>query len=127
MTTGLTWGLNRLDRSNPSFSRNLADQDGEALEPWISDGTHHELSWALTAWRDITPWLSFKADAWNSLVAFSPRWKEWSNLVYLQHCGESSATALYQFLPTAAEAQRRGRHEFGWYAYAFQFQGDSQS
>lgn len=97
MTTGLTWGLNRLSRSNPSFSRNLADQDGEALEPWISDGTHHELSWALTARRNITPWLSFKADAWNSLVAFSPRQKEWSNLVYLQHCGESTATALYRY------------------------------
>lgn len=97
MTTGLTWGLNRLSRSNPEFSRNLADQDGEALEPWISDGTHHELSWALTARRNITPWLSFKADAWNSLVAFSPRQKEWSNLVYLQHCGESTATALYRY------------------------------
>ena len=97
MTTGLTWGLNRLSRSNPEFSRNLADQDGEALEPWMSDGTHHELSWALTARRNITPWLSFKADAWNSLVAFSPRQKEWSNLVYLQHCGESTATALYRY------------------------------
>ena len=97
MTTGLTWGLNRLSRSNPEFSRNLADQDGEALEPWISDGTHHELSWALTARRNITPWLSFKADAWNSLVAFSPRQKEWSNLVYLQHCGESTATPLYRY------------------------------
>lgn len=97
MTTGLTWGLNRLSRSNPEFSRNLADQDGEALEPWMSDGTHHELSWALTARRNITPWLSFKADAWNSLVAFSPRQKEWANLVYLQHCGESTATAFYRY------------------------------
>ena len=97
LTTGLTWGLNRQERRNPEFSRNVADQDGEALEPWIADGTHHEISWALTARRGITPWLSFNADVWNSLLAFSPRQKTWSNLVYLQHCGEVAPTALYRY------------------------------
>lgn len=95
--TGLTWGLNRLHHRDLEFKRNIADQDGEGLEPWMPDGTHHELSWALTAEREIAPWLSFKADVWNSLVAFSPERTAWSNLVYLQHSGQDAATALYRY------------------------------
>ena len=96
-TTGLTWGMNRLHHSCLSFERNLADQDGEGLEPWMPDGSTYELSWALTGRRRISRWLSFEADAWNSLIISRPAQQAWSNLVYLQHVGDAAPTALYHY------------------------------
>ncbi|MDE6633902.1 MAG: hypothetical protein K2J96_01400, partial [Bacteroidaceae bacterium] len=45
LTTGLTWASNILRHDNLQFARNIVDQDGESLEPWMADGNTHELSW----------------------------------------------------------------------------------
>lgn len=97
LTTGLTWGMNRLHHADLCFGRNLADQDGEGLEPWMPDGSTHELSWALTASRRINRWLSFEADSWNSLILSRPAQQTWSNLLYLRHVSDAVPTALYRY------------------------------
>lgn len=97
LTTGLTWGMTRLQHDDIGFARNLADQDGEGLEPWMPDGSTHELSWALTGSRRINRWLTFDADCWNSLIIARPAQQSWSNLLYVQFIGDDAPTALYRY------------------------------
>ena len=97
LTTGLTWATNITRHDNLEFARNIVDQDGESLEPWMADGRTHELSWALTYSKPILPWLQLKADAYNSLILFSPSKTQFSNEVFIQHALQATPTLLYRY------------------------------
>ncbi len=97
LTTGLTWATNVMRHNDLQFTRNVIDPDGESLEPWLSDGRTHELSWALTYERPLLPWLRLSVDGYNSLLHFSPKDETFSNEVFMQHMQATSPTALYRY------------------------------
>lgn len=97
LTTGLTWSSNTVHHNNIEFGRNIIDQDGESLEPWMADGRTRELTWALTYSRPLLPWLTFKADGFNSLIIFKPEKETFCNNVFCQHIGQEQSTQLYQY------------------------------
>ena len=97
LTTGLTWATNIVRHDDRQFSRNLVDQDGESLEPWVADGATHELSWALTYSKPLTKWLRFDVDGYNSLLYFSPTQSRFSNEVYMRHMMGAMDTPLYRY------------------------------
>ena len=78
-TVGLTWHSALVRHNNPSFTRNLVDQDGEGFEPWVPDGASHSLTAAATLSRTFLPWLSLHYDGSNSLLFFRPDRDTWSN------------------------------------------------
>lgn len=110
-TTGVTWGTTSVKHNDVGVSRNSAlplgfakniiDQDGENLEPWMPDGRTHELSWSLTGdWvshRSIRPMISLSVNAYNSLIVERPTSQMWSNDVFLQHPGQASPQPLYRY------------------------------
>lgn len=85
LTTGLTWSVQHVHHSNLSFERNIIDQDGESLEPWMPDGQTYELSWSINWQRQLLSWLTLNLDTYNSLIGYHPSQENWSNQVYLQH------------------------------------------
>ncbi|MBO7145142.1 MAG: hypothetical protein J6W13_09995 [Salinivirgaceae bacterium] len=97
LTTGLTWATNTVHHNNLEFSRNVIDQDGESLEPWMPDGRTSELTWALNFSQKLLPWLTFKADGYNSLLIFKPDRETFSNDVYFQHFFQTEPTPLYRY------------------------------
>ena len=97
LTTGLTWATNHVRHNELEFSRNLIDQDGESMEPWMADGETHELSWALTYNRPLLSWLSITVDGYNSLLHFRPSEETFGNEVYAQHMLQAESTPLYRY------------------------------
>ena len=97
LTTGLTWATNVTRHENLQFSRNLVDQDGESLEPWMADGKTHELSWHLDYEKPLLSWLQLKAEGYNSLLLFNPSTTSFTNEVYLQHALQPDPTPLYRY------------------------------
>ena len=101
MTTGLTVSSNKLKHSDLQFGRNIIDQDGESLEPWMSDGTTRELTWAVNYSRQLRPWLKLKADGYNSLLNFNPDQSTFINEVYCQQMLQQGPTPLYSYVWTS--------------------------
>lgn len=97
LTTGLTWATNVTRHDDLQFSRNFIDQDGESLEPWMTDGNTHELSWHIAYARPLLSWLQLKAEGYNSLLLFSPSAQHFTNEVYLQHAQQPEPTPLYRY------------------------------
>ena len=97
LTTGLTWATNVVRHDDLQFSRNIVDQDGESLEPWMADGNTHELDWALNYEKPLLPWLRFVADGYNSLLFFNPTQRNFTNEVYVQQMLEPAPTPLYRY------------------------------
>ncbi len=97
LTTGLTVSVNDVSHNNLEFSRNIIDQDGESLEPWMPDGRTSEFTWALNYSKELLPWLKVKADGFNSLLIFKPDRETFSNNVYFQHMEQITATPLYRY------------------------------
>jgi len=104
LTTGLNWGTDVIHHHNKEFSKNVLDQDGESFYPWVPDGKTHALSWAVNYKQPVLRWLNVHADAYNSLVHFSPETGSFSNLVYIQKptdykagSGTETATPLYRY------------------------------
>ena len=108
LTTGLTFATNTVSHSNPSFSRNVIDQDGESFAPWIADGNTHELSWGLTYKQPLSYGLQLHIDAYNSVLFFRPETTQWSNMLYLQA----------PLTPTESAA-RRDMYRYDWSAKPF--------
>lgn len=88
-TTGLTWATTSVKHDEVGFAKNIVDQDGESLEPWMPDGLTHELSWSFAgSWVNRQrnwPRLGLHFNAYNSLIVERPSSQTWSNAVYLQH------------------------------------------
>ena len=97
LTTGLTVSVNDVSHNNLEFSRNIIDQDGESFEPWMPDGRNFDLTWALNYSKKLRPWLTVKADGYNSLLIFNPDKETFSNTVYYQHTGQEQPTPLYLY------------------------------
>ena len=99
-TAGLTWAVNQLDKQEIEFSRNVVDQDGEAFEPWYTDGATHELTYAMTLAHALPYNLTIDYDGYNSLLVFRPDNLAWQNTVYYQMPKEDY-TSLYLYNWTA--------------------------
>jgi len=97
LTTGLTWATNHVRHDNLEFSRNIIDQDGESLDPWMPDGNTHELDWSLTYEKPLLPWLRMKAEGFNSLILFRPSSTSFSNDVYVQQMMSGTSLPLYRY------------------------------
>ena len=96
-TSGLTWNTNRVRHDDLQFSRNLIDQDGESLQPWMPDGETHSLDWSLSYQRRLLSWLRFSAEGYNSLLYFHPSQTHFSNTVYLCQAADADVTDLYRY------------------------------
>lgn len=100
-TTGLTWATTSVKHDEVGFAKNIIDQDGESLEPWMPDGLTHELSWSFTGnWMNSQrnwPRLGLHVNAYNSLIAENPSSQTWSNAVYLQHPGQLAPLPLFRY------------------------------
>ncbi len=94
-TAGLTWATNRTVHDNLQFERNIVDQDGEAFEPWLTDGMVHELTAAATLKHKFNHWLSISYDGANSLLHFAPSTRTWSNKVIWKSMFGSENYELY--------------------------------
>ena len=97
LTTGITWAANITKHDDREFSRNIIDQDGESLEPWMADGRTQELTWFVNYERGLKKWLRLKAEGYNSLLSFNPTARSFSNEVYMQHMLAPTATPLYRY------------------------------
>lgn len=101
LTTGLTWTTTTFRHDNVGFAKNLIDQDGESLEPWMPDGRMHELSWSADyvhpLLQDSHRQLTVEAKAYNSLIGHHAESRDWSNAVYVQHVGAATAVPLYRY------------------------------
>ncbi len=97
LTTGVTWALSDISKQDPSFARNLVDQDGEGFEPYYADGSLNEVNWAVNYSYDILPWLQLKLDAYNSLLHWSPSSEYWTTSTYYQRYNDSIPTSLYTY------------------------------
>lgn len=101
LTTGLTWTTTTFRHDDVGFAKNLIDQDGESLEPWMPDGRMHELSWSADyvhpLLQDARRQLTVEAKAYNSLVGHHAGSRDWSNEVYVQHVGDDMAVPLYRY------------------------------
>lgn len=100
-TTGLTWATTSVKHDDVGFAKNIIDQDGESLEPWMPDGLTHELSWSFAgSWinrQSNWPRLGLHFNAYNSLIAERPSSQTWSNAVYLQHPGQAAPQPLFRY------------------------------
>lgn len=94
-TAGLTWATNRTLHDNLEFERNIVDQDGEAFEPWMTDGYVHELTAAATVSHRFNRWLTIDLDGANSVLFFSPTTRQWSNKVVWQSMFGNESYDLY--------------------------------
>lgn len=97
LTAGVTWTMHSSHHDDIEFDRNLIDQDGESLEPWLPDGIHHEFSFNANYSNKIRPSLILNVDAYNSLIAFVPSTETWSNNLYYRQIGTSETVQLYRY------------------------------
>jgi hypothetical protein len=97
LTTGFTWALSDISKLDPSFARNLVDQDGEGFEPYYADGALNEVNWAVNYSYDILPWLKLNVDAYNSVLHWSPSVAQWSTSTYYQRYNDPLPTQLYTY------------------------------
>lgn len=96
-TTGITIASNDVAHQNANYSRNAVDHDGEAFDPWYSDGATTELSHAFNYSYEIKPWLHFTADTYNSAVHFNPSVNSFETALYKQLTLEEEHTPLYVY------------------------------
>ncbi len=96
-TAGVTWATNTAKHADLCFARNMADQDGEAFEPWTPDGNTHELNASVTLRHEFLPWLHLTYDGFNSFIYFNPTQEQFSNQVYLQLIDDTNPTPYYRY------------------------------
>jgi hypothetical protein len=80
-----------------NFTRNLLDHDGEAFDPWYSDGNTNEINLSVQYDQPLLPWLRVHAEGYNSFIHFKPTTSTWSNDVYVQSIADKTPTALYTY------------------------------
>jgi hypothetical protein len=97
LVLGLNWGLSNVKHDSLNFSRNLLDHDGEAFDPWYSDGNTNEINLSIQYDQPILPWLRVHAEGYNSFIHFKPTTSTWSNDVYVQSIADKTPTALYTY------------------------------
>lgn len=94
-TSGVTWTTTLTEHHTLNFARNIFDQDGENLEPWVPDGLDHELTWSARWQRALIPHalpeghsLTLEAEAYNTLAIHRPTTATWSNILYMEAPGD---------------------------------------
>ena len=97
LVLGLNWGLSNVKHDSLNFSRNLLDHDGEAFDPWYSDGNTNEINLSVQYDQPLLPWLRVHAEGYNSFIHFKPTTSTWSNDVYVQSIADKTPTALYTY------------------------------
>ena len=97
LTTGLTWALSDIAKQDPSFARNLVDQDGEGFEPYYADGALNEVNWGMNYSYDILHWLQLSLDAYNSILHWFPSSEHWTTTTYYQRYNDPTAVPLYTY------------------------------
>lgn len=97
LVLGLNWGLSKVKHDSLNFSRNLLDHDGEAFDPWYSDGNTNEINLSVQYDQPLLPWLRVHAEGYNSFVHFKPTTSNWSNDVYIQSIADKVPTSLYRY------------------------------
>lgn len=96
---GITLSLNKLEKYEPNFSRNIIDQDGEGLYPYYQDGqqsaiTHfyrksnkrNQLVYRKNT-SGYSPWY-YEVETYNSWVYHSPQITSFSTPVYSESTPE---------------------------------------
>ena len=96
-TLGITWATNELKHNNPNFSRNLIDQDCEAMEPWYPDGYTNEYSLIFNAEQKLHKYFKLTFDSYNSLIHFAPNSNNSYNTGYAQFPLDENYTPLYYY------------------------------
>ena len=102
LVAGLSWALSRVRHDSLTFHRNILDQDGEAFEPWYTDGNTNELNVSVQYDQRLLPWLRVHVDGYNSFVHFQPTANAWSNTLYAQSISDEMPTYLYDYHWTSA-------------------------
>lgn len=94
VNAGLNFSHKNIEKNFPGFSRNVADQDGESLEPFYSDGKYKDLILSVNGEKQIAKNLKWNFDAYDGLVHFSPRHSGYENTLYYEN-NLSPFTPLY--------------------------------
>ena len=102
LVAGLSWALSRVQHDSLTFCRNILDQDGEAFEPWYTDGNTNELNVSVQYDQRLLPWLRVHVDGYNSFVHFQPTENVWSNTLYAQSISDEMPIPLYDYHWTSA-------------------------
>ena len=97
LITGLSYALSEVKHDSLEFARNILDQDGEAFDPWYTDGNTHELNWSVQYDQPLLPWLRIHAEGFNSLLHFTPTTTQWSNMMYALSIADAAPTSLYTY------------------------------
>ena len=95
-TLGLTYQGNRMAHNELNFSRNIIDQDGEALEPWYPDSRASEVSASVAVRYKTGKYSSVYYEGFNSLIDFRPTTNSFYNTVYEKNV-ESDMVPLYVY------------------------------
>lgn len=96
-SSGFNFAVNVTEHEDINFSRNVIDLDGEAYDPWYTDGANYEFSHALTLSREINDWLTLRADTYNSFLYNAPSVSEFSNIIYAQDVEQKTRDMLYLY------------------------------
>ncbi|MFR9650070.1 MAG: hypothetical protein SNJ33_00535 [Rikenellaceae bacterium] len=96
-SSGLTLAVNHTEHDDINFERNVIDLDGEAYDPWYTDGANYELSHALNLSYKINDWLTLRADTYNSFLYNAPSVNDFSNIIYAQDVEQESRDMLYLY------------------------------
>ncbi len=94
LNTGIHLSHKTIHKNVPNFSRNVADQDGESLEPYYPSGQWQEVIWSTNGEKKLSEKLSFYFDQYNGLVLFSPKESTYTNSLYYEN-NLSPFTPLY--------------------------------
>lgn len=87
LTTGFTYALHDVCRTDRNYERNIVDQDGEGFDPWFADGRLHELSLPVRfvhRFADVAG-LKVLLDSYNSFLHFSQAADSWGHNLYVQY------------------------------------------
>jgi len=96
ITTGINFSYKNIKHNDINFTRNVIDQDGESFEPWYSDANVFEFSHSYFHERKLLKNLTFKFDAFNSLIQNNPINKNSSNSIYYESWG-GEYHSLYRY------------------------------
>ena len=95
LVAGLSYEMTGLKHDTLNFARNIFDHDGEAFDPWYTDGRLHSVNLSVQYDQPFLPWLRLHAEGYNSLLHFRPTTDAWSNRLYAQSMSDAAPTELY--------------------------------
>lgn len=94
LNAGVSLEMQDMKHRQLSFRRNLIDQDGEAFEPWYTDGLTTAVNTSVNYSREWLEGLRLRLKGYNSVLHHSPYVNTWSNEIYVQGMDDPKSSGV---------------------------------